>query len=146
MSWTEDLAAGLAQAADAAGVGTFEPSVPIESMTSDQKPIVIGPVQAQPDVQIGITPFNFSADPAMADVIQPVQFWIQGSDRTTVNGIADAIFDWLHGLTNFTLNGIPCPLAVLYSDAEMGVDDAGRRARSVVYDISANRQTASRPD
>lgn len=138
MSWTDDLLDGLADRAATLGLGTWNP----DEMTGS---IVTGSLPDDVTNGVGILGYNLQPDPTLADVVQPVQFWLRG-DAAFVNDAADRLFDGLHGSTNQTVGGIACPLIALHSDVPHGPDQRGRIERSLNYDIHAMRPTASRPD
>lgn len=138
MSWTDDLLGGIASVIAELGVGSYDP-------TGDTGNITLGAVDDEPDNAIGLQPYNLQADPAMADVTQPVQIWVRG-DQAWVKATADAIFDGLHGAINQTFGGVACPLVYLYSDVPQGIDQRGRTQRALNYYVQAMRPTASRPD
>lgn len=142
MGWTDDLLTGICTDMAAAGIANYDPTTAVEQQTN---PISVGPVTDQPDNQIGLQPALITPDPAMSDVVQMVQFWIRGDDAY-VKATADAIFDRYEGAVQVTFNGVTCSLIHLHSDAQMGLDQRGRRERALQYDVTATRPTASRPD
>lgn len=138
MSWTEDLVTGLAEDLDAQSIGTWDQG----GFTGN---VFDTSIPDSPDDAIGITPYSLAPDHDLADVVQPVQFWLRGSQQF-VTATADALFDRYEGVTGMVFAGIHCPLIVLNSDARMGMDANGRYERAVNYYFSAMRPTASRPD
>lgn len=139
MSFTTDLANGVAEYLAANGIGTWDPDA-IGTST-----LVRGPLPSELAAGVGITPYNLQPDHSLSDVVQPVQLLIRG-DLDFVDDTADAIFDVFEGAVNLTLNGIRVPAVTLYSDVRMGVDGNGRHERALNYYLAAMRPSAHRFD
>lgn len=138
MSWEADLLGGLATWCQQQGLGTYRPDAVGGT-------IVLGSLPDEIDQGIGVRGYNQQPDPALSDVVQPIQFLLRG-DEAWCRDTAGALFDGLHGVTGMVPGGIDCPLITQHSDVPLGPDQRGRYERAVNYDVWATRPTASRTD
>jgi hypothetical protein len=145
VTWTVDLLTGIAQDLNAANIGTYtEARVPT---LNDSWWITLGAVVQERVTAIGLTAYSPTDDAGMADVVQPVQFYLRGTpDMRSVQTVGDQIFDRLHGVQGRSFNGVACPLVRRVSALPLGVDGNGNYIAAHNYYFAAMRATTSRPD
>lgn len=138
MGVTTDLLVGLAE--DSASIDglTWDPDGPTGN-------IALGPLSPEAVTGLGLTPYSLAGDTTDSVTVQPVQFWIRGTEQF-VRDVGDALFDRHHGAVNRTINGLTVTLTALNSDAPMGVDAHGMRERAMNFYFTYDRPSVYRPD
>lgn len=151
MSWTEDLLTGLAVHLDAHGVGRWQPS---GAYTAPSPPPIT--LRTLPDAfdrayALGSYVEVEEEDAGLSDVTVGVQIRSRGTtDPDTVEEVADAAWELLHGARMLTLGSgagaVHTSLIYRRSTALLGVDRHGRYERSCNYFVFASRPNSHRPD
>ncbi|MFJ2909356.1 minor capsid protein [Streptomyces sp. NPDC087228] len=131
MSYTADVAEGLADLLDEHGLGTYGP--PDEPYPTQGTAIVLGVMPAAPDRVLCLTPYSVE-DTGSTDAITAVQVRMRaGRDPRDAYGLADAVCDLLHGREGFHLRGVPVALMWRQSEAQLGLDSNGRMELTANY-------------
>ncbi|MES9554779.1 MULTISPECIES: minor capsid protein [unclassified Streptomyces] len=131
MSYTTDVAEGLAELLDEQGLGTYGP--PDEPYPTQGTAIVLGVMPAAPDRVLCLTPYSVE-DTGSTDAITAVQVRMRaGRDPRDAYGLADAVCDLLHGREGFHLRGVPVALMWRQSEAQLGLDSNGRMELTANY-------------
>lgn len=139
--WLDDLLVGVCQYLDAAGVATWAPTSDVTALT---RPIIKGDLPDKPDLAVGLRPYGGSDDDTLADVVQPVQFWVRGRSLREAVGVSGLLFAALHGAVNLNLGGVPVSSVRRIVSAPMGRDGVGREQLADSYEIAASRPNAWR--
>ncbi|MER7078133.1 MULTISPECIES: minor capsid protein [Bacteria] len=143
MSWTRDLAHGLAQYLADHDVGTYRPS---GIYPEHETGIVIGAVPQSPSRIVALTPYLMVADPSQADDIVGLQVRARsaGPDPRDALDLTDAAFDALVGAAHLQLDGVVVHLVELTGSAPMGRDESGRYEHVTNYQLTAHHPTPNR--
>ena len=151
MSWTENLLTGLAVHLDARGVGQWQPT---GAYTAPSPPPVM--LRTLPEgfdraYALGAYVEVEEEDADLSDVTVGVQIRSRGTtDPDTVEELADAVWELLHGARMLTLGAgaeaVYTSLIYRRSTALLGVDRQGRYERSCNYFVLASRPNSHRPD
>ncbi|MGW6498548.1 minor capsid protein [Nonomuraea angiospora] len=143
MSWTADLLTAIAERLHAQGAGVWKPA---GGYVSTDVAIVFGRLPTTPDRAIALAAYGvdqFADDPVNTDGTQGVQARIRGTqDPRVADGIADAVFDALHGWQNPAAGIL---LATRRINAPMGIDGNQRWERADSYHLLVHRPTSNRP-
>ncbi len=144
MGFTDDLLAGVAQYLAGGGVGTWRADGAY--LPTDPEPIVITAVPSAPDRVIVLTPYTVSDDGSLSDSVQGLQVRLRGTvDPRVVQGLADRVFDRLHGSHGVTLpGGLRLVIAERRSGTPLGTDGTGRHERSENYHLTVWRPSPHR--
>ncbi|GAB3459232.1 minor capsid protein [Actinophytocola sediminis] len=140
MSWTADLAHGLALLLAAAGVGVYRPGGVYQD---DETGIVIGFVPAAPPRVVVLSCYALADDVDQADSLIGLQVRVRGAgpDPRDALALLDAVFEELHGATHLTLAGVVVHLVERTVSAPMGRDANGRYEHADTYRLTAHRPT-----
>jgi minor capsid protein len=143
MSWTRNLAHGLAEHLAAAGIGVYRPT---GVYRDDEVGIVIGTVPASPARVLVLTPYPLADDVDQADSVLGVQVRTRsgGPDPREALDRLDAVFDELHGATHLDLGGALVHLAQRTASVPMSRDQSGRYEHADTYQLTAHRPTRHR--
>ncbi len=140
-----NLVTGLAEHIAAAGVALWDPAGGYAD-TETRTCLMYRAVPLAPDRIISLGEYGPTADVDQADAVARVQARIRGDrDPRTVDGIADSLFDLLHGATRLYLGGVSVVQVRRISTAQLGPDENGRWERTDNYEFQAMRPTAHRP-
>lgn len=148
MGWSTNFLTGLAEYLAAGNVGTWTP-VGVFDPAATVPPISLRALPDAPDRAIAVTTYPIAEgdDAGLADVLTGLQVRTRGTtDPTTVDDVADAVFDRIHGASMLTLGGVHVTLIRRQSGALLGPDDSGRFERTDNYYVHAARPTGHRPD
>lgn len=140
MSWTADLAHGLALRLAAAEVGVYRPG---GVYRDDETGIVIGFVPAAPPRVVVLSCYGLADDVDQADSLIGLQIRVRvGSpDPRDAYELLDAVFEELHGATHLTLAGVVVHLAERTASTPMGRDQNGRYEHADTYRLTAYHPT-----
>ncbi len=145
--WTRILLTGLAEYLAAADCGKWNPS---GAYGSSDVAITIGGLPSSPDTAITLAVYG--PGPDGDDVTEPdSQVLVQarfraGPDPRTVDDLADAVFDTLHGLSNQALpGGAFVLLSRRHLVAPLGIDASGRWERADSFQMRVHRPSTHRP-
>lgn len=107
MSWTTDLAHGLAEFLAAAGVAVYRPT---GVYRDDETGIVIAVVPAAPPRVVVLSAYALADDVDQADSLIGLQVRIRsaGPDPRDALTLLDAVFEELHGATHLSLAARSC--------------------------------------
>jgi Bacteriophage minor capsid protein len=143
VSWTAELAHGLALLLAAAGVGVYRPTGVYQD---DETGIVIAVVPAASLRVVVLSCYALADDIDQADSLIGLQVRVRsaGPDPRDTLALIDAVFDALHGATHLSLNGVVVHLAERSSSAPMGRDANGRYELADTYHLTAHRPTSHR--
>lgn len=142
MSWTSNLAHGLAEHLAAAGVGIYREN---GAYSSDETGIVIGSPPASPPRVVALSPYPLSSSlDADAVVGLQVRARSSGADPREALDLADATFDALAGLANVDMAGAWVHLIERTGGGAMGRDDNGRYEHATTYQLTAHHPTTHR--
>ncbi|MFE4328732.1 minor capsid protein [Streptomyces sp. NPDC056831] len=129
--YTADMVEGLADLLDEQGLGTY--GLPDEPYPTKGTAIVLGVMPASPDRVICLTPYPIE-DTGGTDAITAVQVRMRaGRDPRDVYGLADDVFNVLHGREGFHLRAVPVALMWRQSQAQLGIDANGRMELTANY-------------
>jgi Bacteriophage minor capsid protein len=144
MSWTAELAHGLAAHLAAAGVGVYRPD---GMYADDETGLVIGVVPATPPRVVVLSCYALVDDVDQADSLIGLQARVRGgtADPRDALALLDGVFDELHGATHLTLAGAVVHLVERTASAPMGRDANGRYEHADTYRLTAYRPTRHRP-
>lgn len=148
MGWTTNLLTGLAEYLAAGDAGTWDPD-DVFDPAATVPPISLRALPDAPDRAIAMAtyPVADGDDAGLADVLTAVQIRTRGTtDPTTVDDVADAVFDRIHGAEHLVLGGVHVTLIWRQSGAIVGPDESGRFERTDNYYLHAARANAHRPD
>jgi hypothetical protein len=143
--WTTDLLIGVAEALDAAAVGTWRAS---GIYVAGETAIVIRVIPPEPERLITLAAYPVGpAAVQLADTVVGVQIRLRaGVDPRDCDDLADAVYDLLHGASRLTWTGIDVVQVRRVSYTSLGQDTAGRWERSENYYVDAMRPTDNNPD
>lgn len=147
MTWTKQLLTAIAVHLDAQSVGRWiEPGSGLVYAASDIA-IVFSRLPSTPDRAIALAAYGvdqFADDPVNTDSTQGVQARVRGAreDPTSVDDIADAIFDALQGWQAPAAGILLCTRRI---NAPMGVDTNQRWERADSYHLLMHRPSTYRP-
>lgn len=143
MSWTANLAHGLAEYLAAGGVGTYQST---GIYREDETGIVIGAMPAAPPRVVALTPYPLADDVDQADSVLGLQVRVRGADTDPrpVLDLIDAVFDVLHGATHLDLAGALVHLVERTASTPMGQDTNRRYEHADSYQLMAHRPTRHR--
>lgn len=142
MSFTTDLAAGIAVHLDAAGVGVWRPN---GGYADTDTAIVMKAMPQQPHRCIALTAYANLDDPLLPLGQVAVQFRCRGTDPRHPDDDADAIFDLLHATNHLLLGGLRVVQMFRQSSAQLGQDSTGRWERADNYYATVQQPTSHRP-
>lgn len=144
MPFTADLLGGLAALLADAGIAEWHPD---GSPYAGAGPVItLGGLPDQPDRAIALAAYPLADNPATNDSKVGVQFRCRGDgDSRTADGLADQVFDLLHGATHLRLDGVHVVQALRQSSAPLDLDATGRWNRADSYHLDCARPTANRP-
>ncbi|MET7333273.1 minor capsid protein [Nonomuraea sp. NPDC005650] len=146
MTWTKQLLTAIAVRLHEQGAGVWKPPGTGVYAAGDIA-ITLGRLPSTPDRAIALAAYGvdqFADDPVNTDSTQGVQARIRGAreDPTSVDDIADAVFNALHGWQNPAAGIILCTRRI---NAPMGVDTNQRWERADSYHLLCHRPTTLRP-
>jgi hypothetical protein len=143
VSWTADLAHGLALLLAAAGVAVYRPN---GVYREDETGLVIGVVPAAPSRVVVLSCYALADDVDQADSLIGLQVRVRGAglDPRDVLDLIDIVFEELHGATHLTLAGVVVHLVERAASAPMGRDANGRYEHADTYRLTAHRPTRYR--
>lgn len=143
MSWTANLAHGLAEYLAVAEVAVYRPT---GVYRDDEIGIVIGTVPASPPRVLVLTPYPLVDDVDQADSVLGLQVRARsaGPDPRDALDLLDAVFDELHGATHLDLSGALVHLAQRTASVPMSRDQNGRYEHADTYQLTAHRPTRHR--
>lgn len=145
MSWTDDLLAAFSAQLHAAGVATWRP--PPGVYQSGETPIVHGALPPSPDEAIALQTYGVDQnadDVNNTDGTLGLQVRMRGTpdDISTVNALADDVFDAFQGLE---LPGVGVLLCTRSISAPLGQDGNARFERADSYRLLTHHATTHRP-
>lgn len=143
MSWTAELAHGLAEHLAAAGVGMYRPT---GVYRDDETGIVIAVVPAAPPRVVVLSCYALTDDVDQADSLIGLQVRVRSStpDPRDALDLIDAVFETLHGATHLTLAGTGVHLVERTTSTPMGRDQNGRYEHADTYRLTAHRPSLHR--
>jgi minor capsid protein len=143
VSWTANLAHGLAEYLAAAGIGLYRPT---GIYRAEEIGIVIGAIPAAPPQVVALTPYPLTDDVDQADSVLGIQVRVRGAgpDPREVLDLIDAVFDVLHGATHLDLAGALVHLAQRTASTPMGQDTNHRYEHADTYQLTAHRPSTHR--
>ncbi|GAA2298298.1 hypothetical protein GCM10010402_66120 [Actinomadura luteofluorescens] len=149
--WTTSLLVGLASHLAAAGIVRWQPTGAYA--LDGLPPVFLRALGDAPDLAVALAAYSDpdGDDPGLSNVVQAVQIRTRGTgDPTSVDDLADAIWNELHGAEMLRLGAGPATVATTFiyrrSTAVLGTDAAGRYERTCNYYVTASRANAHRPD
>lgn len=143
MSWTADLAHGLAGQLAAAGVATYRPA---GTYGDEETGLVVGAMPAAPPRVVVLTCYALADDTEGADSLIGLQVRVRsaGPDPRDALDLIDAVFDELHGASHLDLPSVVVHLVRRTASAPMGRDQNGRYEHADTYHLSAHRPSRHR--
>ncbi|WP_267244349.1 minor capsid protein [Streptomyces sp. PR69] len=136
MSYTTDLLEGLAELMDGGALGLYRPD---DALPDGATAIVLGRMPPEPDRVIALNAYPVD-DTEHTDTVTGVQARMRaGLDLRQVDGLADSLFDLLHGRQHYVLRGIHVALSWRNSQAWIGQDAHGRMELTANYYFRASR-------
>lgn len=136
MSFTVALTRGYAQLLADSGVGVYSTS---GVYPADKVGIFLGTTPDQPDRAITLMVYPVE-ETDLTTVTMGLQLRFRGDRNTsTVEDMADAVFDLLHNREHYTVGGVKVPLSWRQSAAWLGQDANRRVERSENYYLHAER-------
>jgi hypothetical protein len=143
MSFTVDLAHGLAEYLGAAGIGVYRPG---GVYREDEVGIVIGSVPASPARVVALSLYPLADDVEQADSVLGLQVRVRssGPDPREALSLVDVVFDVLQGATHLHLGDVEVHLARRTASAPMGQDTNRRYEHADTYQVTAHRPTSHR--
>lgn len=143
MSFTADLAHGLAEYLAAAGIGAYRPT---GVYRDGEIGIVIGAAPASPSRLVVLNPYPLVDDVEQADSVVGLQVRVRSGtpDPREALALADAVFDVLHGATHLHFGDIAVHLVQRAASAPMGQDHNRRYEHADTYRLTAHRPTSHR--
>jgi hypothetical protein len=139
-----NLLAGVGALLADASVGVWNPT---GAYASGQTGIVVKVIPQTPDTIIAISTYPVTDEPALSDSVVGLQVLTRagGQDPSTVDDLADAVFDQLHGLHDHTLStGVRVVQCLHRSGGSLGQDDLHRWSRSDNYYVTTHRPSPNR--
>lgn len=143
MSWTADLAHGLAEHLATAGIAVYRPT---GVYRDDETGLVIGVVPAAPPRVVVLTCYALADDVDQADSLIGLQVRVRAGtpDPRDALDLIDAVFALLHGATHLTLAGVLVHLVERAASTPMGRDQNSRYEHADTYRLTAHRPTRHR--
>jgi hypothetical protein len=143
VSWTAELAHGLAGYLAAAGVGVYRPT---GVYRDDETGIVITVVPAAPPRVVVLSCYALADDVDQADSLIGLQVRVRAGipDPRDALDLIDAVFEELHGATHLSLAGVILHLVERTASTPMGRDQNGRYEHADTYRLTAHRPTRHR--
>jgi hypothetical protein len=143
MSWTADLAHGLAGYLAAAGIGTYRPT---GVYRDDETGIVIGAIPASPPRLVVLTVYPLVDDVDQADSVLGLQVRIRSGtpDPREAFSLVDAVFDVLQGATHLHFGDVEVHLVQRTASVPMGQDQNRRYEHADTYQLTAHRPSSHR--
>jgi len=140
VSWTADLAHGLAEHLAAAGVAVYRPT---GVYRDDETGIVIAVVPAAPPRVVVLSCYALADDVDQADSLIGLQIRVRSGtpDPRDALDLIDEVFEELHGATHLTLAGVVVHLAERTASTPMGRDQNGRYEHADTYQLAVYRPT-----
>jgi hypothetical protein len=133
VGFSTDLRQGVAAGLNTAGIGVWRAAT---AYTATDTAIVLGTLPQAPDNAIALMTYPVSDDSILSDSVIGLQIrtrWT-GQDSTKVDDLADLIFAYLHGKSDWTLStGVRVVQCSRQSFASLGQDENGRWERSDNY-------------
>jgi minor capsid protein len=143
VSWTAELAHGLAEHLAAAGVGVYRPN---GAYRDDETGIVIAIVPAAPPRVVVLSCYPLTDDVDQADSLVGLQVRVRSGtpDPRNALDLIDAVFEELHGATHLTLSSVVVHLAERTVSTPLGRDQNGRYEHADTYRFVAHRPSRHR--
>jgi hypothetical protein len=143
MSFTADLAHGLAEYLAAAGIAVYRPG---GVYREDEVGIVIGAVPASPARVVALSLYPLADDVDQADSVLGLQVRVRSGtpDPREALSLVDAVFDVLQGATHLHLGDAEVHLARRTASAPMGQDSNRRYEHSDTYQLMSYRPSSNR--
>jgi hypothetical protein len=144
VSWSAELAHGLAEHLAAAGVAVYRPT---GVYRDDETGLVIGVVPAAPPRVVVLSCYALADDVDQADSLIGLQVRVRSAspDPRDALDLIDAVFDALHGATHLALAGTVVLLVERTASTPLGRDQNGRYELADTYRLAAHRPTVHRP-
>lgn len=139
-----NLLTGVAVLLDAASVADWDAGGQYESGDTG---IVLRTIPQSPDAIVALSTYVVSDDPSLSDTVTGLQVLARagGQDPRTVDDLADAIYDQLHGLHDTLLStGIHVIECLRRSGTPLPQDDLHRWSRSDNYYVTTHRPSPNR--
>jgi len=139
-----DLLTGLAELLAAGGLGaTWNPSGGFPPLALA---VVLATVPEAPERVITLTAYSVSDDPSLSNSVVGVQVRCRwgGKDPRPVDDLQDAIYNLLHGKTNFMLGTVPVVECLRHSAIGLGQDGNLRWYNSANYYLTVHRPSTHR--
>lgn len=142
MSVEEQVAVGVAELLDTAGIATWSPTAP----HAGPGPVVtVGDAPAAPDLAVTLTPYVLQDDPHLADALVGLQVRVRGTrNPRTAWEVSDRIRDALNGRAGFTLGTVPVVECHRQASAPIGRDENDRWEQADTYHLQVNAPSAER--
>lgn len=143
MSWTTQLAHGLAEHLAGAEIALYQPN---GTYHPDEVGIAIGVMPTTPPSVLVLTPYPLADDVDQADSVLGLQIRARspGPDPRPALDLLDAVFDELHGASHLNLGGAVVHLAQRTASVPLGRDQSGRYEHADTYQLTAHRATQHR--
>jgi hypothetical protein len=143
MTFTSELLVGLAGHLEVNGVGTYRGDG--SAYLAGETAIVFAELPQTPDRAIALSTYPVTDDPSLSDSVVGVQIRCRGlADPNDVNGLADGVFDLLHGATAFTVGTVRVVEAFRNSGVPLGQDQNRRWETSENYYLTVHRPSTNR--
>jgi hypothetical protein len=143
---TRAVLVGLAEYLATSGVGVWEVD-PATGYAPTDTAITIGALPAAPDAAIALTAYPLADDYSLSDSVIGVQVRTRtaGENPLDVEDLADAVFNFLHGLASVDLpTGAHVVSSARRSGVSLGTDQTGRWMRSDNYALTIHAPTRNR--
>jgi hypothetical protein len=144
VSWTAELAHGLALLLAAAGVAVYRPG---GVYRDDETGLVIGVVPAALPRVVVLSCYALADDVDQADSLSGLQVRVRsaGPDPRDALTLLDAVFEELHGATHLSLAGVVVHLIERAASAPLGRDATGPYEHADTYRLTVHRPSRHRP-
>ncbi|TCO64386.1 minor capsid protein [Actinocrispum wychmicini] len=145
MSYTADLAHGLAGYLAAAGIGAYRPG---GVYREDEVGIVIGTVPASPGRVVTLSVYPLVDDVDQADSLLGLQVRVRSGtpDPREVLDLLDAVFEILQGTTHLYFHDVEVHLSQRIASLPMRQDSNKRYEHADIYQLTTHRPTYHRRD
>lgn len=143
MGFQTALVAGVAELLDAAGVGVWSADGTYDGTAPA---ITVRAMPATPDAVLTLSAYGVSDDPYTADTVTGVQVMMRtgGTDPSTTDDMADAVFDALQGLASVVVGGVTVLEVERHSSLSLGRDDLNRWVTSDNYYLTVHHPAPHR--
>ena len=138
---TTDLLTGLATDLNTQGLATYTGGAGGNVFFKE--------LPTTPDRCVALTAYATIDDATRNESVVRVQFWFRGAagNATDVDEFADAVFEWLQGMTDVDYGTVHVAQALRVSSIQIGMDDNKRNERSDNYAFQINTpSTSGRPE